>query len=209
MFDKVTSKLAITVPWIELHLSSDGIRRRNWHYNEPYIVSFAVDSHGTAEPRVVFNINDFPNVQRGDRVEMIGDGHLVYGPAQPGEFVAVSILLMEKDQDVRDLGAAIEEVASSEATGLGLKTVLSANPSAVVVSRLLQSLADVVANRLKKNSDDRLLRIEGTFLRDSGTPYSINRLFIRRNSFAEIAVKVIPLEKSNGQGTSTRFLCID
>jgi len=99
MFDPHQDKIAITVPKFEFLKNSEGFLMQP--YNEPYILSFAVDSSGRSEPRLDFNFEPFYKVRPGDTVKMLGDGLLLYGPRNPGEFVALSVLVMESDEDVR------------------------------------------------------------------------------------------------------------
>ena len=54
---------------------------------------------------------------------MLGDGHLLYGPANPGEFVALSVLIMECDRDMRKLGEELDRVVKSKAVDLGVKDI--------------------------------------------------------------------------------------
>ena len=61
-FDKNRSKLAIVLPSFQLLKSSDF--RRNG-YNEPYIVSMAIDANGPSESKIGFNVMPFPKVRPG------------------------------------------------------------------------------------------------------------------------------------------------
>ena len=99
-FDPNTDKIAITIPKFSLLKNSDGIFQK---YNEPFIVSFAIDALGHNSPKIDFSFMPFPKIAKGGIVTMLGDGHLIYGPQNPGDFVAVSVLIMERDEDIRDL----------------------------------------------------------------------------------------------------------
>jgi len=68
----------------------------------------------------------FPKVRKGATVRMLGDGHLLYGPANPGEFVAMSVLIMESDRDLRTLGDELDKIVKSKAVDLGVKAPGSA-----------------------------------------------------------------------------------
>ena len=85
-FDPKTSKIAITIPHFKLLKRADPFQK----YSEPYIVSLAVDEADTKRTELGFNLMPFPKVRKGATVRMLGDGHLLYGPANPGEFVALS-----------------------------------------------------------------------------------------------------------------------
>jgi hypothetical protein len=203
-FDKHNDKIAVTVPFFQLFKSQDGVRKRNAHANEPYLVTLAVDSRGRNDPQIEFNSSPFPNVRRNEKVEMLGDGHLVYGPSNPGEFAAVSVLLMESDDEYRSLGDRLEKFVKHSATEGGLKALLGANAAAGAVAAGLAQATGLLARLLKDNEDDEVLRITGTFFRDRPVPFDVNRQVTRFNDEARIGLKVIPLTEGNGQGTATR-----
>ncbi|MGH1346274.1 MAG: hypothetical protein ACRBN8_32205 [Nannocystales bacterium] len=144
----------------------------------------------------------------GDTVEMLGDGHLVYGPANPGEWVAVSVLLMESDAGIRRAGVSLNSLVSSAAQEAGLKALLSSNPTVLAVGTAVEVVANLVSQTLMANRDDSLLRVQGAFLRGGSVPYDINRKFTRRNRTAALDVKVIPLRSANGQGPAGTTLSL-
>ena len=43
----------------------------------------------------------------------------MYGPKNPGKFVALSVLLMESDGDMRELGETIKGIVKSSTVELG------------------------------------------------------------------------------------------
>lgn len=207
-FDKMKDKIAITIPYFKLLANADGIPRNPRKYNEPYVVSLAVDAHGKADPALAFSTMAFPKVQKGDSIEMLGNGHLIYGPKQPGEFIAVSVLIMESDADVRARGEKIEQFVQSKALELGLGAIMAANASAGAALGVLKELTQFVAGFMRKNGDDELLRTEGTFLRDDPVPYQVNRRYKRANDFIDLGIQIIPLEVANGQGPSVHTLTL-
>ena len=205
-FNPNHDKIAITIPKFSLLKHSDGIFQT---YNEPYIVSVAIDASGNANPEIDFNFMHFPKTAPGDTVTMLGDGHIVYGPKNPGDFVAVSILIMEKDQDVRDFGQYLETVLQSNATDLGINAIIATNPSSVVVLTMLRELTGLVAGFLKENKDDELFRVEGTFLKGKAVPYDINRLYTNQNDYVSLDLKIIPLQEHNEQGPAPKAIFLD
>ena len=205
-FNPNTDKIAITIPKFSLLKHSDSPFQK---YNEPYIVSVALDALGNATPEIDFNLMSFPNVTEGGTVTMLGDGHIVYGPRNPGDFVAVSILVMEKDQDVRDLGEQIEAVVQSKATDLGIKAIVATNPGSAVVLALLKELTGLVASFLKKNKDDELFRVHGTYLKGKAVPYDINRSVTYKNDYVSLDLSVIPLREHNEQGPAPRAIFLE
>ncbi|GBL55804.1 MULTISPECIES: hypothetical protein [Pseudomonas] len=144
----------------------------------------------------------FPKVRQGSTVSMLGDGHLLYGPANPGEYVALSLLMMESDRDLREAGERIRDVVGSKAADLGLKAVMLANPGSAAVVALLKELTAFTAGRLASDGDDELFRTEGAFLRDQPNPYHINRSYRQGNDFIDLELRILPLDAPNGEGAT-------
>lgn len=190
-FDPFTDKIAVLVNEFELKKNPDWPFR----YSEPYIVSMAIDQGGANNPSIDFNILPFPKVKKGDVITFDGQGHLIYGPANPGEFVAYTVLFMESDKDIRNLGNTIEGIIKIEAVQIGMKELLSTNPSYSTASMLLLKLAELIASTMKKNKDDELYRRNGTLLRDTVTPFEIATSFDGGNDFIRSKVTVIPLSR--------------
>jgi len=174
-FNPTTDKIAITIPKFTLKKNADPFIFGK--YNEPYIVSLAVDEQGSANPVIDFNTMPFPKVKVGNTVSMLGDGHLLYGPKNPGQYVALSVLIMESDSDMRNLGGKIEEIVGSKAVELGIGAIIAANPGSAAILGILKELTQLVAGELKNNKDDELFRTEGTFLRDHPVPKQNITLF--------------------------------
>jgi hypothetical protein len=202
-FDPKKGKIAITIPKFTLLKHVDGPLQK---YNEPYIVSVAIDESGKANPKIDFNFMPFPKIAKGGTVRMLGDGHIVYGPKNPGEFVAISILIMENDKDIQKLGKVIEKVVKSKAVDLGIKAIVVANPGAAAVLGILKELTQLVAGFLKNNEDDELFRTEGTFLRGHPVPYHINRSYKVGNDFVNLNLDVIPLKDHNKEGPKPKAI---
>lgn len=199
-FNPTSDKIAITIPEFTLMKKADGIFSK---YNEPYIVSLAIDEQGSNNPKIDFNIMPFPKVAVGGTVKMLGDGHLLYGPTNPGEFVAISVLIMESDSDMRELGKKIEKIVKAKAVELGIAAIVAANPGSAAILGILKELTQLVAGQLKDNKDDELFRISGTFLRDHQVPYHINRLYTGLgNDFIDLSMQIVPLDTPNGQGST-------
>lgn len=202
-FDRNTSKIAITMSQFTLLKSSEFLFDR---YSEPYIVSLAIDNSIGHAGALRFNYMSFPKVRQGSTLTMLGDGHLLYGPDNPGDYLALSLLLMESDNDMREKGEAIEQIVTSKAVDLGFKAVILANPGSAAMLGLLKELTAFTAGRLAHNGDDETFRTEGAFLRDQPNPYHINRSYTQRNDFVELELKIIPLEVPNGEGAEPRSL---
>lgn len=197
MFDKMNDKIAFTMTELQLLRKADGIFDR---YSEPYVVSLAVDSDGVASRSIKWNVETWPKIAKGGKCALIGDGYMIYAPKNPGEFLAVSLLVMESDQDIRNFGKHLETVIKSEGVKLSLDVILASNPSSAGVLAALKELTSLVASSLQKNRDDMLFRVEGTFLRDTPNPYHINRQYQVGNDFISLTMGAIPLDVPNGQG---------
>lgn len=203
IFNSQDSKIAITLSELTLLETSEP-----WFdsYSEPYILSVAIDSTGNANPEISFNFMPFPKVRRKATVTMLGDGHLLYGPKNPGEFVALSILIMESDADMQERGRIMKELVESKAVELGLKAIILSNPGSAAIVGVLKELTSFIAGVLSKNGDDELFRLEGSFLRDQPNPYHINRIYTQLNEFVKVSLKIIPLDTPNGEGASVQKL---
>lgn len=204
-FDPNTDKIAITIPQFSLLKNSDGIFQK---YNEPFIVSVAIDALGHNSPKIDFSFMPFPKIAKGGTVTMLGDGHLIYGPQNPGDFVAVSVLIMERDEDIRDLGKQIETVVQSKAVDLGIKAIVAAQPGSAAILGILKELTQLVSGFLKENKDDELFRTEGTFFKGYPVPYHINRSYTVGNDYVSLNLNIIPLQQHNGQGPIPKALTL-
>ena len=198
--------IAVVIKNFKLKRKSESFFDR---YSEPYIISMAVDQDGAHNPAIDFNILPFPHVRKGDTVSFDGQGHLIYGPANPKEFLVYSVLFMESDKDVRTVGERVESVIKSEAVKMGAKAMLAANPTYATALSLLQKFSELVAAEMKKNRDDELYRRNGTLLRDVTPPYDILRTYQSENDFIKTNISIIPLSSSNNLGEQTKKLPLD
>ncbi len=205
-FDPTKDKIAVVVKNFTVKKKSEVFFDR---YSEPYIVSIAVDQDGAHDPTIDFNILPFPHVRKGDTISFDGQGHLIYGPANPKAFLAYSVLFLESDKDVRVVGEKIETVIKSEAVKMGAKAILLANPTYATAISLLQKFSELVVGEMKKNKDDELFRRNGTLLRDVTPAYDILRTYISENDFIKTTISIIPLPESNNLGAQTRKIKLD
>lgn len=205
-FDAHNDPIAITIPRFKILKKADGPFQRR---QEPYIISLAIDHRsGGANPAIDFNAIPFPNVLVGDEISMLGNGHMLYGPKNPGEWVALSVLFMESDRDIRAIGAETEAIANSKATQLAIKAILLAAPTYGTVVGVLKELTELIAKQLKSNRDDELFRTQGVFLRDHPIPFDINRSYVRSNQFIEAQFQILPLQRSNHQGAQVQQMLL-
>jgi len=202
-FNREKDKIAVVIKEFTLLKRADGFLQR---YSEPYIVSLAIDQAGANSLAIDFNILPFPNVKKGDTIEFDGQGHLIYGPSNPGEFVAYTILFMESDQDIRDLGKTIESIVKSEAMSIGVKALLTAVPTYGTAITVLTELTALVSKKMQENKDDELFRRNGTLLRDVTPAFDILRTYTGENDFIKTKVSIIPLSISNKLGKASRSI---
>jgi hypothetical protein len=211
-FDRNSDKIAITVPSFTFKKGAASILFEDITdliYSEPYLVTVAIDSNGVTQNALNFNFAEYLNVRRGGTVNMIGNGHLVYGPENPGDYVAISVLLMESNRDARVTGDEIASIVKSKAVEMAITQSianLAANTRLDVPLKLMQQLSGYVATRLQESKDKYLFRTEGIFFKNTAVPYEVNRQFISGNEFADLTIQVIPLDVPNGQGPTTETI---
>ncbi len=205
-FNPLKDNIAVVVKNFKMKKKSESFLDR---YSEPYIISMAVDQDGAHNPAVDFNVMPFPHVRKGDTVSFDGQGHLIYGPANPKEFLVYSVLFMESDKDIRTVGERVESVIKSEAVKMGAKALLLANPTYATAVSLLQKFSELVAGEMKKNKDDELFRRNGTLLRDVTPAYDILRTYESENDFIKTNIGIIPLPASNNIGEQTKKIQLD
>lgn len=195
-FDRTRDSIAVTLPSFELLRNADGLFQRR---SEPYVISLAIDeASGATRPAIDTNALPFPNVRVGSAVEMLGHGHLLYGPRHPGAWVALSVLFMESDQDLRSIGRTVRGLVEARAADLATKAVLHTAPHYGTVLALLKELTGLVAQALRANKDDELFRTEGVFLRDGAVPFDVCRSYVRSNEFIRAKLNVLAMRASNG-----------
>ena len=200
-FNPHRDKIAVVLKEFTLKRKSDGLLDR---FSEPYVVSMAIDENGAKSPAIDFNILPFPNVKKGDTVSFDGQGHLIYGPNNPGQFLAYSLLFMESDRDIRNFGQMVEDILTSEAINSSAKVLLAATPTYSTALNVLQKIAELTAIQLQKNKDDELFRRNGTLLRDVIPSYDILRTYKSENRFIQMQTSIIPLKESNQIGVQTK-----
>lgn len=205
-FNPQTDKIAVVIKEFTLKRKSEMFLDK---YSEPYILSMAIDESGADNPAIDFNILPFPNVGEGGKVGFDGQGHLIYGPKNPGLFLTYSILFMESDKDVREFSKLVEDIVKSEAAKLCTKALLLAAPTYSTAITVLQKVSELITNQLNKNKDDVLYRRNGTLLRGVTPAYDILRSYKRGNDFIEAKTSIIPLRSSNKLGVQPKNIKLD
>ena len=129
---------------------------------------------------------------------ILGDGHYVYGPANPGEWVEVSISVMESDLSDTANRELFAELVRAVANTRRLKPLLTIHPALGFVGKALEEIAESAARYLSKGADDTLLHTSGVFLRDSHDgPFRIGAPQTVSNASVEFELNVIPLPAAN------------
>lgn len=194
-FNPKKDKIAITVPEFRLKRPIGQFGELgDLFYNEPYLLSMAITEEGVQNQTFTVNHATFPGIRPPHTVKMSGDGHLVYGPGNPGEYVIAWTMLMENDQPARDLGKRLKAIAEDKAIDLGLKAIMVANPAYTTMIEISRRLFSLIANEMAADKDDPVVLNYGTFLRDRNVPYSIDRSFISENDLGSVEMQVLPLK---------------
>ena len=154
--------------------------------------------NGFSTQQLNFVTKDYPNTRRNDLREFKGEGMRVYGPDNPGAFLVFEVLVMESDADVRKVGETLEEIVNSSEVKTTLGLLTAGNPTLAIAERVMSTISGMVANQLKKNKDDELLRVHGTLLRDvMGTedlPFRVGQQIHDSNDAAEVAFEVLGIK---------------
>ncbi len=197
-FDPLVDDVAITLTYFKLLKSSEGFLDR---YSEPWLLSLAIDDNPENKPSILYNYLSFPKVKAGGSVAIAGDGLILYGPRNPGKFITLSAMFMESDRDVRDRGEQLHDIISGKAMELSIGAIISANPGAAAMVAIIKELGLYVSGVLRKNGDDELFKIEGSFLRGNYPPYHINHVYEYRNDYIGANINIRPL-KAEEAGSS-------
>jgi hypothetical protein len=121
---------------------------------------------------------------------------LLYGPENPGDFVTLNLALMESDADIRMAGENLDAFISDAANKTQASTLLAANPTVSVAIKVAEEMLALIARKMMKNDDDKVMLIHDSWLRDSPIPYDINHHKIHANDFAEMTLRVMPMISS-------------
>jgi hypothetical protein len=169
-FNPETDPISLMLTEFRLRKRADGFLNK---YSELYVLSLFEDENGQSGDRFNFSTAIFPKVRVNQAIRPGGSGQLLYGPVNPGAFLAFNLIFMESDKDIRDVGAQVGEVLGSEEAKLLRKSLIAANPGAAATVGALNTIANLVVNQLKANKDDELFRYTGTLLRHKR--YNVNK----------------------------------
>lgn len=188
-FDPQCDNIAIVLSALKLRQSADFMDS----YSEPYVMVVGMDETSADGARFHSQLNAFSNVRAYQPLVAAGEGLLLYGPANPGAFVTLSVAIMESDAEIRQAGQDLQAWVSQAAQHIGVASLLATNPGATTARSLVEQLLGRIASRMRDNQDDNLLTVSGCWFRDRPVPYNINSFSVHHNDFAEATLKVIPL----------------
>jgi hypothetical protein len=167
-------------------------------YSEPYFITIAIPQNkALAFQNVEFTTRHFPKIRRGAKTPFLGYGMQIYGPANPGEFLAFSVLVMESDQDVRKAGESLRAALDSDFAQTAFSTLGTINPSVAIATKLAEQLARLIAERMKKNEDDEVFLTSGALLRDvmdaENKAFHIQEMMFPSNDYVDLEIEVLPV----------------
>lgn len=205
MFDPNVDKIAICISDIKLKKSSDLGK-----YNEPYLITLALDSSGIISTgNLNFGYQAFPKVLPGSSLPIGGNGILVYGPKNPGDMVAVAILVMENDKSIRETGKELQEIIEKTIKTESFKKIIkgfSLPYPSVPIILALDLLLSSISGVMMSNKDDELIKCEFSFLKGVVPPYSIGQKITKQNTYIDLTLDIIPLLNYDGQTTEKSAL---
>lgn len=171
-------------------------------YSEPYFVTIAIPQNKKFEfKNVEFATKFYPKTRRNAKIEALADGIQIFGPANPGEFLAFCVLVMESDEDVRQAGELLDVTLKSGFADAAFAALGTINPTVALATQLTETLAKLIANQMRKNKDDQIFLTSGTLLRDvmggKSLPFHINEVMKPCNDFVDLEIQIFPVSSSN------------
>ncbi|MBP2198793.1 hypothetical protein [Pantoea cypripedii] len=189
MFIPEEDKIAVFMTTLRVRKSFDIGNRL-----DPYIIVIATDKNNGVI-RMSANHFAFPGSQVYQQIINPDNALLLYGPENPGEFLTLSIMLMDADTDIQNAGKKLEEVINSTATTADVIAKLTANPTVTVATMLAEQVLRGVAEIMRKNEDDPIMFVHDSWLQGLTPPYGINQYKLHASDAAEISLRVSPVSK--------------
>jgi len=84
--------------------------------------------------------------------------------------------------------------------------IILANPGAAAMVAIIKELGLYVSGALRKNGDDELFKIEGSFLLDNYPPYHINHIYEYRNDYIGANINIRPLKAEDADASMTGII---
>jgi hypothetical protein len=115
-------------------------------------------SRTASAPLVVSSTPLFNNIYDEDRLPLLGNGVVLYGPRDPGGLLDIHVAIMENDGGYRELGALIEKAAEQVKFPAVLEGALQAaslaKPEIFIVKNTFKLLFHTLVMLLQNNHDD-------------------------------------------------------
>jgi hypothetical protein len=168
-------------------------------YSEPYFIFISIPESGNSKiDKIDLLTKSYPKTRKRVKNEMLGDGFQIYGPANPGEYLAFSVLVMESDEDVRKTGKTLDDVVKSNFVKVFKKVVTGINnPTAAIAFQVAEALGKEMAVLMSEDKDDSLFYTAGSLLRDklgeNSMPYKIQSVMNPSNAYVDLEIQVLPI----------------
>jgi hypothetical protein len=195
-FDQMKDKIAVMLKSFTIKRSTGF---RDTKYSEPYFIFIAIPESGNSNfEKIEILAKSHPKTRKKVKNEMLGDGYQIYGPANPGEYLAFSVLVMESDEDVRKSGETLDTLVKSNFSKV-LKKVIAGvgTPASAAAVTVADALVKELATLMTKDKDDSLFYITGSLLRDvmgkDSIPYQIQTVINRSNEYVDLEIQVLPV----------------
>jgi hypothetical protein len=201
-FDAHQDKIALMLKSLTVKTKDSGLGKKSRRYSEPYIIGLSIAESGLGNQQINFADQYFPNTRINQKKEFLANGLRIFGPDNPGQFLIFDILVMESDDKERKNGERLRQIMNSTEVQSKILPMLSGiNPTMAVATEALSILGSLIANQMKANRDDELLRVHGTLMRDvmdtDSHPYHVGKLITDANDAAEVEVSIFAIKKSD------------
>lgn len=197
MFDPLEDNIAVFITTLRIRKPFDF-----GSHLDPYIVVIATDKKDNA---VRMNVSHFafPGAKLYQQIITPDNAVLLYGPENPGEFLTLSIMLLESDTDIQNAGKQLEAAINASAISANVIARLTANPTAMVATALAADVLRGIAHTMQQNKDDPIMFVHDSWLQGLTPPYGINQYKLHSSDNAEISLRVSPIMKQSQQNKVT------
>lgn len=169
---------------------------------DPYIVVIATDKK---DYTIRMNVSHFvfPGAKVYQQIISPDNAILLYGPENPGEFLTLSIMLLDSDENIQNAGKQLEAAINTSAIAAKVIARLTANPTAMVAVALAEEVLQGIAHAMQQNNDDPIMFVHDSWLQGLTPPYGINQYKLHASDNAEISLRVSPITKQSQQNIVT------
>ncbi|MCC7145643.1 MAG: hypothetical protein IT443_04285 [Phycisphaeraceae bacterium] len=163
-------------------------------FEQPYLVCMAMDQASRRNLCLYYSFLPFPKLAGGGAVRLLDQGYPLYGPSTPGDFVLLTLMVMESERNLQTLNAQLADLIGSQSAALGLPSALADSeyrPSDLLT--MLKELTDFLTGTLTATSDNELFRLQISFFRDDPIPYQLNREYDLGNDYVDLTLRICPM----------------